>query len=243
MNRGRAEKRISSLEQGRVDFNLARLKKNGELFEIVINPDEAVAYKEGKDIPIKDIVRSEHIFSHAQRGDLVPEKHMASVFETNDTLKIAKIILDDGEIQLTESIRKKHTEQKYNKIVATIAREAFDPKTGLPHPPERIKLAMEEVKVKINHMKTAESQIDEIISKLKQVLPISTEKKMLLIVIPAEFAPKCQHFVRNNSLIKNENYGDDGSWEIEVQIPGGMSAKIKDELNSLTKGRVKIKEI
>ena len=243
MNRGRSEKRMSSLEQGRADFNLARLKKNGEIFEIVINPDEAVAYKEGKDIPIKEIVRSEHIFSHAQRGDLVPENHMASVFETADTLKIAKIILDNGEIQLTESIRKKHIEQKYNRIIATISMEAYDPKTGLPHPPERIKLAMEEAKIRINPMKTTESQIDEIIIKLKPILPISVEKKMLMIVIPTEYAPKCQHFIRTNSTIKNENYGDDGSWEVEVQISGGMSTKIKDELNALTKGRVKIKEI
>ena len=243
MNRGKSEKRMSSLDPGRADFNLARLKRNGENFEIVINPDEAIAYKEGKDIPIKEIVRSEHIFTHAQRGDLVPENHMASVFETSDTLKIAKFILDHGEIQLTENIRKKYIEQKYNKIIATISREAYDPKTGFPHPPERIKLAMEEAKVKVNHMKSAESQIDEIISKLKPIIPISVEKKMLLIIIPTEYAPKCQHFIRTNTIIKNENYGNDGSWEIEVQISGGMSTQIKEELNALTKGRVKVTQI
>ena len=57
----------------KVSFNLARLKKGGEHFEIVVDPDLAVSFKEGQDIPIKDILKGEKIFSDAKKGQLASE--------------------------------------------------------------------------------------------------------------------------------------------------------------------------
>jgi len=79
------------------NLNVARIKKGGENYEIVVDPDSAIAFKEGKEIEIIDILKYEKIFSDAQKGQLSPEKNFKESFGTEVILEIAKIILEKGE--------------------------------------------------------------------------------------------------------------------------------------------------
>ena len=230
------------LDEQKVSFNKARLKKGGENFEIVIEVEPAIRYKEGADVDIKEILRDEHIFADANKGERASETHMQSVFGTKDTLKVAKIILDDGEIQITSEIREKEREKKKNKIISMIASEAIDPGTKLPHPPERIKLAMAEAKVSVDMFKTVEQQFDHIVSRLKPIIPLSFQKKVLFFKVPAQFAGKAQSIVRRSGDIQEENWADDGSWEVTIRLSPGVVDDIVNQVNSLTHGAVKIQE-
>ena len=55
--------------------------------------------------------------------------------------------------------------------------KTVDPKTQLPHPVQRILLAMEEGKIKIDEFKDEQLQLDEIIKKLQPLLPIKRKDK------------------------------------------------------------------
>ncbi|MBW3017335.1 hypothetical protein KY316_03095, partial [Candidatus Woesearchaeota archaeon] len=113
------------LDAQKVEFNKAKLKKGGENFEIVIEVDPAIRYKEGQDVDIKDILRSEHIWADANKGEQASEIHMKTIFGTNDVLQIAKVILDEGEIQITSEIRDKERDRKKQRIIGIISREAI----------------------------------------------------------------------------------------------------------------------
>ncbi|MBD3259684.1 ribosome assembly factor SBDS [Candidatus Woesearchaeota archaeon] len=223
--------------------NLARLKKGGSHFEIAINSEEAIAYKEGKDIPIKDILKSEHVYFDVKKGELASEERMKALFDTSEPLKVAEIILKEGEVQLTQEQREKEREKKKAKIIAMISREAIDPKTKLPHPPERIKLAMEEAKVTINEFRTAEEQVEDIVSKLKPIIPISFEKRTLEVKVPANFAGKIQSIARRQGRIVHENWLNDGSFQYTVELSGGLVDKYVENLNNATHGSVEVNEV
>ena len=164
-----------TFEHERVKFNLARLKKGGMNFEVAVDPDLAISFRNGKDISIKDIIKSEKIFNDVKKGVLAPEHTMVQVFNTDNALKVAKILLQEGEIQLTEEYRKKLREDKRKKIIEIIHKGAIDPKTKLPHPPQRIENAMEEAKVHLDDFKSAEDQINAVVKALRPILPISFE--------------------------------------------------------------------
>lgn len=223
--------------------NLARLKKGGDNFEVPVNVNEAIRFKEGRDIDVKDVVNAPHIFFDAHKGELASETHMKSIFGTSDPFAVAKVILTDGELQLTEEIRDKERERKKNEIITRIARDAIDPKTKLPHPPARIKLALEEARVRIDEFRTVDHQIEKIIDKLRVVLPISFEKKVISITVPGEYAGKCQSPVRNKGGIKEEDWGDNGQWTVVVELHGGAAMELITELKSITHGRVEIKDL
>jgi len=132
-------------------------------------------------------------------------------------------------------------EEKRKKIISIINVNGVDPKTKLPHPVQRIENAMEEAKVKIDMFKKVEDQVEEILTKLRPILPISFEKKRIHIKFPAEFAGKAYSLLSGFSKPENEDWKNDGSFECEVEIPAGIEADFYDKLNNATKGNIETK--
>lgn len=224
----------------RVSFNLAWIKKAGEHFEVVIDPDAAIAFREARTGNIHDIVKSAHIFKDAKKGLLANEHHMKESFGTSEPYAVAEYLIRHGEIQLTQEHRDKLREQKRNKIISTIQRNAMDPRTKLPHPRQRIELAFDEAKIKIDEIKSAEDQVQEIVKKLQPILPIRFEHTMLQIHVPAQHAPKLYPTIQSFGEIKKQEWLHDGSWLGSVEIPAGMLTECVDTLNSRTHGSVQI---
>ncbi len=225
----------------KLDINLAELKSHGLKFEIVIDPDLAIDYKQGKEVDIVDVLKSEEIFIDAQKGNLAGEAELLKVFQTTEPLKIAKVIIEKGDIQLTADFREKVRTEKRNKIITMIHRNAMDPKTGLPHPPQRIENAFSEAKIHIDEFKKAEDQVEEIVKKLTLILPIRFAMKTIQVHIPGEFATKLYGRIQNFGKIKSENWENDGSWLAEVEIPAGLQNEFFDELNKETHGNMESK--
>src|SRR3989344_3250716 len=121
-NRGTYE----TYDHERVHFNLAKLRKGGEMFEIAVDPDAAISFKNGAKVDMKSIVKSEHIFHDVSQGELANEHKLNELFKTSKVLDVAEIILREGEVQVTQDYRNKVMEEKTNKIIATIARNAID---------------------------------------------------------------------------------------------------------------------
>ena len=230
-----------SMDQERVSFNLARLKKGGQKFEIVVEPDNAIAYRKGADIDIKDVLRGEQIFTDAKKGVFASENEMKSLFNSSDPLKVASIILKTGEIQLTIEYRDELREQKRKRVLALIHRNAIDPKTKLPHPMTRLENAFEEVKCKIDEFKTAEEQIDKVMNSLRTVLPLRIEQAVLQIHVPPQHAHQAYGLLKKLGDIKKETWGNDGGLVVNLEIPAGLQEEVMSKMNNLTHGGVDIK--
>ncbi|HLD33410.1 MAG TPA: ribosome assembly factor SBDS [Candidatus Nanoarchaeia archaeon] len=226
----------------RVHVNLAKLKKNGEMFEVDIDPDLAIKFKKGvPGIDIHDVLKAEHIFRDAQKGMVVSSSLLEEVFKTDDVLAIAAIIIRDGEIQLTSEYRNELREQKKRRIISIIQQNGIDPRTKLPHPGHRIESAIEEARIKIDEHKRAEDQVQDVVDGLRAILPISFVMKQIWMKLSAQFAHKSQGALRSMGKIMKENWGADGSWDAIIEIPGGMQEDFFDKLNSLTKGTAQTK--
>lgn len=229
-----------TFDKERVSFHKAWIKKQGETFEISVNPEEAVKYIEGQSVEIAAILQAQKIFSDVDRGIFASENRLKELFQTTDILKIAKEILDNGEIHLTAEYRNKLREQKRKYIVNLIHKNVVDPRNHLPHPAERIEAAMEEAKIKIDEYKKAEEQVEEIIRKLQPILPMRIEKHQLRIYVNNKHAGKVSGFLKKVSNVMNANWGNDGSWVANIEIPAGYQMELIDKLNSMTHGDIDI---
>jgi len=232
-----------SFDKEKVTLNLARLKKSGETFEIVINSDMAVKYKEGDDVDIKDVLEGEKIFADAKKGLLASEKKVLDVFGTDDVLKVAKEILENGEVQLNAAYRDKLKEEKRKRIINLIQVNGIDPRSKLPHPQSRIENAFAEGKIRIDDFRKAEDQVSEIIKKLMPILPIKFEKKTIEIIIPAQYAGKTYSVIANFAKIARQDWLGDGSWKGVVEVPAGLVNDLFDALNNITHGDMTTKTI
>ncbi len=230
-----------SFDKERVTFNLAKLRKGGQVFELTIDPDQAIAFKEGKTSDVKSVLKAEHIYMDVKKGELASEHILKNIFQTEDVLVIAEKILKEGEIQLTAEYREKLREEKKRKIINLIHRNGVDPRTHLPHPETRIEAALEEAKVKIDDFKKAEDQLQDVIKQIRPVLPISFEIKEIAVKISPDFAAKSYSTITQFGKILRDDWQTDGSWVVVVEIPAGLQNDFFDKLNDLTHGEIETK--
>jgi ribosome maturation protein SDO1 len=225
-------------DREKIHFNLAKIKKEGEMFEVVVDPDLAIEYKHGKNIDIKDVLKSEKIMNDAKKKLFASETEMKAIFGTDDHLKVADIIIREGAIELTEEYRKKLREEKKRKIISIISRNCVDPKTDIPHPPQRIENAIDEAKVKIDEMKPAEAQIEAIVKQLQPILAIKFEVEEIYVHVPAKYSSSSHNIIKSYGKILKESWNADNSLSLTIEIPAGIKNDFFDRLNAITHGTV-----
>ncbi|WP_457620794.1 ribosome assembly factor SBDS [Methanopyrus sp.] len=218
------------------DAVVARLEKGGERFEVLVDPEGARKLREGEDVDVEQILAVEQVFRDARKGERASEQAMEELFGTSNPIKVAEIVIKEGEIQLTAEQRRRMQEEVKRKIIHIISRRAVDPRTGAPHPPERIERAMEEAGVHIDPMKSAEEQVKEVIKQLRPVLPMKFEEVKVAIRIPAKYTGQAMGVVREFGDIEREEWQYDGAWVAVVRLPAGLQDEFFEKLNEITKG-------
>ena len=222
---------------------VAKYKKNGKEFEVLVDCDNALEFRQGKTMDINDIVASNKIYKDSKKGFVASSEDIKKVFGSDDFYFVTKEIIRKGEVQLTKEYRNKLKEQIKRKIVDIIHRNAVDSKTKLPHPPQRIENALEEAKVNIDELRSAEEQVQNVLDKLKTIIPIKFVRKEILIKVPSKYSGKVYGVVKKYGEILRENWEKDGSLVILSKVPGGVTEEYFTELNNLTHGEIESKII
>jgi len=217
-------------------YTVVRYVKAGERFEVLVDPDKAFEFKMGKEIPIDEIIAMDIIYTDSKKGFKASREALLKAFGTDDVMKAIEIILRKGELLLTAEQRKKLIEEKKRQIITFISRHCVDPRTKLPHPPTRIEQALEQVGYPIDPFRDAEEQAREVIERLKAVLPISMELFVVRAIIPPQHVGRCYGVVKNYGKILKEEWGTDGSWRVELEMPAGLYGPFLEKLGELTKG-------
>jgi len=214
---------------------IARYQRGQLNFEILVEPENAYRAKRGENIPLDNLVASRDVFSDSRKGLRASESDLNKVFGTNSFEMILKKMMKDGEIQLTTEQKKKMQEEKTKQIVNLIAKNAVDPRTHAPHPPQRIEKALEEARIHVDPFKPAQNQMEAALKAIKVILPIKLEIVRIAVKIPAENAVRVYGFVKEHKMMKEE-WGSDGSLIAVVEIPAGLQGDFFDKLNKLTSG-------
>lgn len=225
------------------DAVIARLSKAGEKFEILVDPVKAYDFKKGKDVKIEDILAYPGVFRDARKADRIQDAVVQKIFGTTDAKKIAEKILRDGEIQLTTEQRRKMAEDKKAQVASMIARNAVNPQTNAPHPPQRIINAMDEAGIHIDPMEPAQDQIDRVVKAIKSLLPIRIEVVAIELRIPAQYSGKASSVIKGMTSVKKDSWNSDGSYSCVVELPSGLAAEILQRLNKITEGKIESKEL
>ena len=217
-------------------FTTVRLTLGGEKFEILVNPDVALSYQQGRKVEISQVIAVEEIFSDSSKGLRVPLEKLVKCFNTDNPMIIAETILQRGDLQLTTEQRRGLIDEKRKQIVSTLTRNFVDPKSGLPHPPLRIEQALEEARVSIDPYKAAEEQTKGIIDRIRTILPLKSENLQLAIKVPPQFVPQSIGALKKYGEIEKEEWGADGSLVAVITIPAGVRSGLLSSLGEVTKG-------
>jgi ribosome maturation protein SDO1 len=223
-----------------LDAVVIGIKREGNRFELFVDPDLAFDYRRGEDVPLQDILKSYEIYDDAKRGSRATDILVKDAFGSSEVFTVAPEILKHGEFKLTHEQRVQLVEEKTEAIIKDISKRAMNPQTGHPHPPDRVRQAMEEAKVSVDPFIRVDEQVPRVVKALLVIIPISFESVKLRITLPASFAGKGYNIVAKAGVVKSDSWGQDGSWTGLVEMPASLRQALYDDLNKLTKGQTRI---
>ncbi|GAA0267299.1 ribosome assembly factor SBDS [Halobacterium noricense] len=216
----------------------ARLETHGERFEVLVDPDAALAMKRGEfEGELENVIAARDVFENASRGDRPAEEDLEEVFGTTEPMEIIPDVIERGEIQITAEQRAEMQEQKRRKLVNIITRNAVNPQMdNAPHPPERIETALEEAGFTVDPMEPVESQVDDALDALRPVIPIRFEEVTVAVNLPPDYAGSGQAKIREFGELDREEWQADGSWVGVLTFPAGMQNDFYDLVNEVSEG-------
>ena len=223
----------------------ARLESHGERFEVLIDPDAALAIKRDEfDGDLEEVIAAEDVFEDASAGDRPPETALEEVFDTTDPLEVIPAVIERGEIQITADQRREMQEQKHRQLVTQISRNAVNPQMDdAPHPPERIERALEEAGFQVDPMEPVENQVDEALDALRPVIPIRFDEVVMAVQVPADHAGSAQAQIRQFGDLQEEEWQSDGSWVGVLEFPAGLQNEFYDTVNEHTSGEAETRVV
>lgn len=214
---------------------------SGQRFEILVDPNKALEFKKGTKVDMNDILAYPAIYRDVRSTDMVSEQDLQKVFGTADYKKIAEKIIKEGELQLTTEQRREMTNQKRMQIAAIISKRGINPQTNAPNPPQRILTAMDKAGVNVDPFVDAELQIDKVLKLIKPILPIKFQKALIQMKFPPQFAGKVYSDLKKSGEIKNEQWLNDGSLQVQIEILAGVQDEIFQKMSNITHGQFESK--
>ena len=221
-------------------FTTVRLTLEGEHYEILVNPDSALSFKQGRSVEPSQVIAVDEVYSDSNKGLRASSEKLKKHFGTDDHAKAALEVLKRGELNLTQEQRKRLTDEKRKAVVTMISKNFVDPRTSLPHPPVRIEQAMQDARVSIDPFRDANEQMKMVVEELRVVLPLKSEKVKLQVKVAAQYAGQTIGILKNFGDIMKEDWGADGALSAIVEIPAGGQPGLLDRLGSTTKGAAQV---
>jgi len=218
----------------------AHMEIAGERFEVMVDPDLALAFRLGQKKELNNVLTVEEVFKNFRKGERHTSSSLKKAFGTEDVYVIAERIIRNGDLALTTEQKRKMLEEKRKQIVAILMRECIDPRTGAPHTQLRLEQSMDAARVHIDGFKDAASQVEEVMKALRPIIPLKVERVRVAVRVPPEHAQRVYGTLKGYGIQKEE-WARDGSLIVVIEMPAGMQGEFYDRINRATSGAAETK--
>jgi ribosome maturation protein SDO1 len=222
------------------DRVVARLQIKDKRFEIFVDCEKAMSIKEGKSNDIASALLVDKIFKDVKTGEVAG--NLNQVFGTEDVNKIALEIIRKGEVQVSSAYRERQISMLKNRIIDSISSMAIDSTTNLPIPRKRIELAMAEVHQNFDITKPEKEQTEELLLKLKKILPIRLGEFSYTADIPIQYANEAMLYLKRLASIKSNTRTDSGI-SVDFSVKAGNEGELLSKLKGATHGNIVIRRL
>jgi ribosome maturation protein SDO1 len=172
---GRASKTQLALPTGikkLTNIATVRLKKAGVRFEIACYKNTVLAYRDGFEKDLDNVLQTTRVYTNVSKGVFAKEEDLLKAFGTKDEEQVCLLILNAGELQVSEKERKNAFETLFKDAVTVLVEKCVNPQTNRPYPPGVIERALREIHFSVDPMKSAKQQALASIPKLREIFPI-----------------------------------------------------------------------
>ncbi len=182
---------------------------------------------------MSQVILSDTIFKNASKGDKASAAELAEAFgEEKNPLGV---ILEKGDVQLSAAERKDAVDKKRKEIVSYLHKYYTDPVQKKPHPIQRLELALDEAKYRVDPDIPADRQVQDVLKKFIGVLPMKKSEITGTLRIPVALAGAAQGVVMKLADVSKESWDAD-SCIFDISVVPGSYDTLMAEINKVTKG-------
>ncbi|MCA9496813.1 MAG: ribosome assembly factor SBDS [Nanoarchaeota archaeon] len=196
-----------------------RYKFSGEEFQVLVDFNKLEEFKKKQDeISVYDVLADTKIFKDQKKGELASENILNKIFPSKTEEEILKEILLKGECQIPTAYLNKLREEKKIQVINYIVENAINAQTKSKFTPTMVESEVNKLKFNFDYRHNVQNQAEEIIKLLKKVMPISMEKIILEISIPAQYCGPFYGPFRKYGRVTKEYFDRDNNLRIHLEI-------------------------
>ncbi|RHY90363.1 hypothetical protein DYB35_009784 [Aphanomyces astaci] len=202
---------------------IVRLKKGGCRFEVACYKNKVVNWRNKIETQLDEVLQSHDVFVNVSKGKRATADDMRKVFGTDDVDEVAKLIIDLGELQVSDGERaafnqsyvavfhvlvepflphERHTCSLFQEIATIVAEKCVNPESNRPYP-----RAMKEIHYSLIPNRSAKQQALEVISKLQDHMPITRAKMKVQVSVPAKDGKAMKKYLEQHNAAVLEQKG------------------------------------
>jgi ribosome maturation protein SDO1 len=220
---------------------VVRYKIKGLRFEIACYPNKVLDYRKKVEKDISNVIQSTNIFSNVSKGSFARRDDLLAAFNTLDSMRILQLILEKGELQVTEKERQAEILNRTKEIVNIVAGMCVNSETKQPVSNRVIEQALKGSNFQINLTQSVKQQAMKVFRLLSQTLPIERAKMKILAACPAQYSKSIKTFlgqIETEKGIKIINIVQTPhSIEFTIIIDPGDLRQITDDIKDRTNGQ------
>jgi len=219
---------------------VVRMKKGGKRFEIACYKNKVVSWRNKVEKDLDEVLQTDTVFTNVSKGQVAKKEELDAAFGMTDQMEICKLILEKGELQVSEKERQVQQESTYKEVATTVANMCVNPDTKRPYPVSVIEKALKDCHFSVKPNRSSKQQALEIIPTLRESMKIERAKMRVRITVPAHSAKKCkekvEHLVQH---IENESWTS-GDLDLVGLIEPGVYRELEELVRKESKGQGKL---
>jgi len=165
---------------------VVRMKKCGKRFEIACYKNKVLNWRNKSEKNIDEVLQTDQIFVNVSKGQFAKRDDLLAAFESENQLDICKIILDKGDLQVSDKERQLTSETSFKEIANLIANMCVNPESQRPYPLAVIEKALHDEHFALKANKSAKQQALEAIPKLRENMAIDRAKMRIRVSVPSK---------------------------------------------------------
>ena len=164
---------------------VVKYKHKKERFEIACYKNKVVNWRSGVETDIDEVLQMATVFKSVTTGVRATKKSLKKAFNTTDQLTCCRVILDKGELQVSDKEREHAFKLMFNEVAQLVAAMCFNPTSQRPYTVSLIKDAMIKHQFHLNTGKSAKKQALDCVRFLSRKMDLERMKMLVSIAVPA----------------------------------------------------------
>lgn len=216
---------------------LVRLKRKGKRFEIACYKNKVVNWRNGAETDVDEVLQIANVFTNVSKGILAKNSDLMTAFKTIVQLDICKIILQAGELQVSDKERSVASERLYRDVATIVSDKCVNPQTNRPYPIGMVERLMKEMHYCPVPNKSAKQQALEAIKLLREgMIPIERAKMKVQIQCNAKDGKTLKAVLEKESDLSIVSCDWMPAFKMICLINPGMYRTVNEVVGTHTKG-------